>query len=203
MPGAQIGDNCNIGQNVVISPDVKIGNNVKIQNNVSVYTGVVLEDDVFCGPSMVFTNVINPRSHISRKHEFMNTLVKKGATIGANATIICGNTIGSSAFIGAGAVVTKDVPNHALVLGNPARIAGWVCECGNRLNFDNDLSTCNNCSKQYQKFDGGIKCLECNCGSGPEIHNDDDACIDCKTQSNNKIEEELKLPQEVDFCSIY
>ena len=202
MPGAQIGNNCNIGQNVVISPDVKIGNNVKIQNNVSVYSGVVLEDNVFCGPSMVFTNIINPRSQISRKHEFMNTLVKKGATIGANATIVCGNTIGSSAFIGAGAVVTKDVPNHALVLGNPAKIVGWVCECGNRLNFDNDLSTCNNCSKQYQKFNGGIKCLECNCGSAPEIHNGDDACNDCKTQSNNKIEEELKLPQEVDYCVI-
>ena len=203
MPGAQIGDNCNIGQNVVISPDVQIGNSVMIQNNVSVLSGVVLEDDVFCGPSMVFTNAINPRSHVSRNHEFMNTLVKKGATIGANATIVCGNTIGSSSFIGAGAVVMEDVPNHAMVLGNPARIVGWVCECGNRLNFENDLSTCINCSKQYQKTDGGIKCLECNCGSSPEINNDDDACIECKEQSNNKIEEEPKLLQEVDLCSIY
>ena len=137
MPKAKVGNNCNIGQNVSIASDATIGNNVKIQNNVSVYSGVVLEDDVFCGPSMVFTNVINPRSHISRKHEFGITRVKKGATIGANATIICGNTIGSHSFIGAGAVVTKDIPDHALVLGNPAKIAGWVCECGDRLDFHN------------------------------------------------------------------
>ncbi len=207
MPRAQIGNNCNIGQNVVISPNVKIGNNVKIQNNVSVYSGVVLEDDVFCGPSVVFTNVMTPRSNISRKNEFIKTLIKKGATIGANATIVCGNSIGTCAFIGAGAVVTKDVPNHALVLGNPAKIAGWVCECGNRLNFRinfyNDHSTCTNCSKQYQKLDGGIKCIECNCGSGSEIHDDDNDCTDCKTQHNNKTEKVLKLPQKVDLCSIY
>ncbi|HKK12845.1 MAG TPA: Gfo/Idh/MocA family oxidoreductase, partial [Flavobacteriaceae bacterium] len=128
MPGAEIGNRCNIGQNVVVSPRVKIGNNVKIQNNVSIYEGVTLEDDVFCGPSMVFTNVINPRSHISRKHEFKKTIVKKGASIGANATIVCGNTIGRYAFIGAGAVVTKNVPDYALVMGNPARVVGWMCE---------------------------------------------------------------------------
>src|SRR5205085_5737161 len=124
--GTVIGRDCNIGQNVVIGPDVIIGNNVKIQNNVSIYTGVTLEDDVFCGPSMVFTNVINPRSHISRKREYRPTLVRRGATLGANATLICGHTVGRFAFIGAGAVVTKDVPDYALVLGAPARIAGWM-----------------------------------------------------------------------------
>ena len=133
MTGATIGSRCNIGQNVVVSPGVVIGNNVKIQNNVSVYTGVVLEDDVFCGPSMVFTNVINPRSHVSRKHEYQPTLVRQGATLGANSTIVCGHTIGRYAFVGAGAVVTRDVPDYALVLGNPARRAGWVCECCTRL----------------------------------------------------------------------
>ena len=151
MSGAEIGENCSIGQNVVVSPRVTIGNNVKIQNNVSVYEGVVLEDDVFCGPSMVFTNVINPRGHISRKHEFKSTIVMKGATIGANATIVCGNSIGKYAFIGAGAVVTKDIPGYALVVGNPARIVGWVCECGQKLNFISVASTCKNCRKQYQK----------------------------------------------------
>ena len=133
MPGARIGSRCNIGQNVVVSPDVVVGDNVKVQNNVSLYTGVILEDDVFCGPSMVFTNVINPRSHVSRKHEYRRTLVKRGATIGANATIICGHTIGRYAFIGAGAVVTKDVPDYALVVGNPARVTAWICECGVKL----------------------------------------------------------------------
>jgi UDP-2-acetamido-3-amino-2,3-dideoxy-glucuronate N-acetyltransferase len=133
MTGARIGRGCNIGQNVVIAPDVVVGDNVKIQNNVSLYTGVILEDDVFCGPSMVFTNVVNPRSHVSRKHEYRTTLVKRGATIGANATIVCGHTIGRYAFIGAGAVVTKDVPDHALVIGNPGRVTGWMCECGVRL----------------------------------------------------------------------
>jgi UDP-2-acetamido-3-amino-2,3-dideoxy-glucuronate N-acetyltransferase len=130
MSGARIGRHCNIGQNVVVSPGVVIGNNVKIQNNVSVYTGVTLEDDVFCGPSMVFTNVVNPRSHISRKDEYRSTLVKRGATLGANATIVCGHTVGEYAFVGAGAVVTSNVPDHALVLGVPARIVGWVCSCG-------------------------------------------------------------------------
>jgi UDP-2-acetamido-3-amino-2,3-dideoxy-glucuronate N-acetyltransferase len=133
MSGARIGRGCNIGQNVVISPDVVVGDNVKIQNNVSLYTGVVLEDDVFCGPSMVFTNVVNPRSHVSRKHEYRQTLVKKGASIGANATIVCGHTIGRYAFIGAGAVVTKDVPDYALVVGNPGRVTGWMCDCGVKL----------------------------------------------------------------------
>jgi UDP-2-acetamido-3-amino-2,3-dideoxy-glucuronate N-acetyltransferase len=133
MEKTAIGRSCNIGQNVVISPGVVIGDNVKIQNNVSVYTGVVLEDDVFCGPSMVFTNVINPRSHVSRKDEYRATLVKRGASLGANCTVVCGHTIGAFAFVGAGAVVTKDVPDYALVVGNPGRIAGWVCECGVRL----------------------------------------------------------------------
>ncbi|MEP7381615.1 MAG: acyltransferase [Gemmatimonadota bacterium] len=131
--GAVIGDRCSLGQNVVVMPRTKIGNNVKIQNNVSVYEGVELEDDVFCGPSMVFTNVINPRSHVSRKHEYRTTLVRRGATIGANATIICGATVGAYAFIGAGAVVARDVAAYALVVGVPARQVGWVCACGERL----------------------------------------------------------------------
>jgi UDP-2-acetamido-3-amino-2,3-dideoxy-glucuronate N-acetyltransferase len=151
MKSAEIGERCNIGQNVVVSSGVKIGNNVKIQNNVSVYEGVIIEDDVFCGPSIVFTNVINPRSHISRKHEFKQTIVKKGASIGANATIVCGNTIGRYAFIGAGAVVTKDVPDFALVVGNPAKIVGWICECGNKLSCKNDVATCSECEKPYIK----------------------------------------------------
>jgi UDP-2-acetamido-3-amino-2,3-dideoxy-glucuronate N-acetyltransferase len=130
MANSVIGKNCNIGQNVVVSPRCRIGNNVKIQNNVSIYTGVVLEDDVFCGPSMVFTNVINPRSHIERKDEYKQTLVKRGASIGANATIVCGVTLGAYCFIGAGAVVTRDVPDYAVVYGNPARLRGWVCYCG-------------------------------------------------------------------------
>ena len=133
MTGAKIGRGCNIGQNVVIAPQAIIGDNVKIQNNVSVYTGVILEDDVFCGPSVVFTNVINPRSHVSRKHEYLATRVKRGASLGANSTIVCGHTIGAYAFVGAGAVVTKDVPDHALVVGNPARVTGWMCECGTKL----------------------------------------------------------------------
>jgi UDP-2-acetamido-3-amino-2,3-dideoxy-glucuronate N-acetyltransferase len=133
MSGATIGVGCNIGQNVVISPAVVIGDNVKIQNNVSVYTGVVLEDDVFCGPSMVFTNVATPRSHVSRRKEYSPTLVRRGATLGANCTIVCGSTIGRYAFVGAGAVVTRDVPDYALVVGNPGRVAGWVCECGLKL----------------------------------------------------------------------
>jgi UDP-2-acetamido-3-amino-2,3-dideoxy-glucuronate N-acetyltransferase len=133
MAGARIGRGCTIGQNVVISPDVVVGNNVKIQNNVSVYTGVVLEDDVFCGPSIVFTNVSTPRSHVSRKHEYQQTLVRQGASLGANATIVCGCTIGRYAFVGAGAVVTRDVPDYALVVGNPARISGWVCQCGMKV----------------------------------------------------------------------
>ena len=155
MPGVKIGKKCNIGQNVVIGPDVKIGNNVKIQNNISVYKSVTLEDNVFCGPSMVFTNVINPRSHISRKHEFKKTLIKRGATIGANATIICGNTIGKYAFIGAGAVVTKDVSDYALMLGNPAKLAGWICECGHQLDLQGDIIACSECGKEYRQMNGG------------------------------------------------
>jgi len=154
MAGAKIGKNCNLGQNVVISQDVVIGNGVKIQNNVSVYTGVVLEDDVFCGPSMVFTNVTTPRSHISRKNEYRKTIVKKGATIGANATIICGVTIGKYAFIGAGAVVTKDVPPYTLVVGNPAKTVGWMCECGEKLLFVEKKAECERCGSKYTQDNG-------------------------------------------------
>ena len=156
MRDAEVGDSCNIGQNVVISSGCKVGNRVKIQNNVSVYTGVILEDDVFCGPSMVFTNVVNPRSHVSRKEAFRQTLVQRGATIGANATVVCGIRLGQYSFVGAGAVVTRDVPNHALVYGSPARLNGWVCRCGVKL----DLSTlpdsieqadCSACRQRYEK----------------------------------------------------
>ena len=157
MKNSKIGENCNIGQNVVISPNVKIGNNVKIQNNVSVYTGVICEDDVFLGPSCVFTNVINPRAFIERKDEYRKTIIKKGATIGANATIVCGYSIGRYAFIGAGAVVTKDVPDYALVVGNPARIIGYVCMCGNRLENINDKYICNSCDKEYELNNGNLR----------------------------------------------
>src|SRR5947199_5190600 len=133
MPGAVIGERCNLGQNVVVMSGVRIGDNVKIQNNVSIYEGVVLEDDVFCGPSMVFTNVLNPRAHVSRKHAYRRTVVRRGATIGANATVICGHTIGQYAFIGAGAVVTRDVSAYALMIGVPAQRTGWMCQCGVRL----------------------------------------------------------------------
>ncbi len=156
-----IGKNCNIGQNVVISPKVIIGNNVKIQNNVSVYTGVKCEDDVFLGPSMVFTNVINPRSAIIRRSEFMETLVKKGASIGANATIICGNSIGKYAFIGAGSVVTKDVLDYALVVGNPAKQIGWISEFGNRLNFNSKaIAICPESNENYMLFENRVKKIE-------------------------------------------
>lgn len=138
MSGCRIGDGCNLGQNVVVSPRVILGNNVRVQNNVSIYEGVICEDDVFLGPSMVFTNVVNPRSAVSRKNEYKTTLVRKGATIGANATIVCGNEIGQFAFIGAGAVVTKAVPAYALVVGNPAKHIGWMSEFGHRLHFDSD-----------------------------------------------------------------
>ena len=153
MAGSTIGRHCNIGQNVVVSPGVVIGDNVKIQNNVSVYTGVTLEDDVFCGPSMVFTNVVNPRSHVSRKDEYRPTLVKKGATLGANSTILCGHAIGRYAFIGAGAVVVKDVPDYALVVGNPGRIAGWMCSCGVKLVGGSEPpaeAVCRSCGLQYR-----------------------------------------------------
>lgn len=158
MPGCKIGENCNIGQNVVISPDVVLGNNVKVQNNVSIYTGVTCESDVFLGPSMVFTNVINPRSAINRKNEYAKTRVGKGATIGANATIICGNDIGKYAFIGAGAVVTKTVPPYALMVGNPAKQIGWISTYGHRLNFDkNGVSKCPESGQSYQLLNGKVK----------------------------------------------
>lgn len=149
MPNCNIGDNCNIGQNVVISSDVILGENVKVQNNVSIYTGVICEDDVFLGPSMVFTNVINPRSAIVRKNQYLKTLVKRGASIGANATIVCGNDIGKYAFVGAGAVVTKEVKDYALVVGNPSRQIGWVSEYGHRLEFVKGLATCIESNQQY------------------------------------------------------
>jgi UDP-2-acetamido-3-amino-2,3-dideoxy-glucuronate N-acetyltransferase len=161
MTGSKIGRHCNIGQNVVISPQVRIGDNVKIQNNVSIYTGVELEDDVFCGPSMVFTNVTNPRSHVSRKDEYRATLVKQGASIGANATVVCGHTIGRYAFIGAGAVVIRDVPDYAMVVGNPARVVGWMCSCGVKLDLSRDpasegSSVCSACGAEYLRSGGRV-----------------------------------------------
>lgn len=150
MPGAKIGKNCVLGQNVFIASNVILGDGVKVQNNVSLYEGVVLEDHVFCGPSMVFTNVINPRSEISRKKEFKTTLVKRGASLGANCTLICGVTIGRYAFVGAAATVTKDVPDHALVVGTPAKITGWMCECGQKLSFKTTQAVCRSCKKSYQ-----------------------------------------------------
>jgi UDP-2-acetamido-3-amino-2,3-dideoxy-glucuronate N-acetyltransferase len=161
MPNCIIGENCNIGQNVVVSPDVVLGNNVKIQNNVSLYTGVICEDDVFLGPSMVFTNIVNPRSAIIRKHEYSKTVVKKGASIGANATIVCGHDIGEFAFIGAGAVVTKNVPAYALVIGNPARQTGWMSEYGHRLKFDeNGIAVCPESKEKYQLKDNKVSKLK-------------------------------------------
>lgn len=151
MPGCKIGENCNIGQNVVVSPGVALGSNVKVQNNVSIYTGVICEDDVFLGPSMVFTNVINPRSAVNRKDQYLKTIVRKGATIGANATIVCGHNIGAYAFIGAGAVVTKEIPDYALVMGNPAKQSGWMSEFGHRLHFDTTgMATCPESGDKYQ-----------------------------------------------------
>jgi len=155
MSGSFIGEECNIGQNVVIGPDVSIGRGCKIQNNVSVYKGVTLEDEVFCGPSMVFTNVINPRAAVSRRDQFLSTLVRTGCTIGANATIVCGHTLGAYSFIGAGAVVTCDVPAHALMIGNPARQAGWMCHCGSRL--DEKTLTCPKCHASYRKSECGLE----------------------------------------------
>ncbi len=157
MPNCKIGEKCNIGQNVVVSPSVTLGNNVKVQNNVSIYTGVICEDDVFLGPSMVFTNVYNPRSFVSRKDEYRETLVKKGASIGANATIVCGNTIGAYSFIGAGAVILRDVPDFALMVGNPARQIGWMSSYGEKLTFDADgISVCPHSGETYKMIDGKV-----------------------------------------------
>jgi UDP-2-acetamido-3-amino-2,3-dideoxy-glucuronate N-acetyltransferase len=158
MPNCVLGKNCNIGQNVVISPEVVLGNNVKVQNNVSIYTGVTCEDDVFLGPSMVFTNVINPRSAVNRKNQYAQTKVGKGASIGANATIVCGHDIGEFAFIGAGAVVTKHVPDFALVVGNPARQMGWMSEFGHQLKFnENGKATCPESAQVYELKEGKVK----------------------------------------------
>jgi UDP-2-acetamido-3-amino-2,3-dideoxy-glucuronate N-acetyltransferase len=157
MPNSKIGENCNLGQNVVISPEVVLGKNVKVQNNVSIYTGVTCEDDVFIGPSAVFTNVINPRSAINRKNQYAKTLVEHGATIGANATVVCGHNIGKFAFIGAGAVVTKDVPDYALMVGNPASQIGWMSEYGHKLSFDVlGTATCPESGEQYVLGDGVV-----------------------------------------------
>lgn len=156
MPGAVIGQRCNLGQNVVVMPGTRIGNNVKIQNNVSIYEGVELEDDVFCGPSCVFTNVLHPRSHVSRKDEYARTVVRRGSTIGANATIVCGITIGEFAFIGAGAVVTADVPAYGLMVGVPARRVGWACQCGERLPVKQGQAACARCGSRYHEHDNRL-----------------------------------------------
>jgi UDP-2-acetamido-3-amino-2,3-dideoxy-glucuronate N-acetyltransferase len=161
MGGAVIGEGCSLGQNVVVMPKVRLGKNVKVQNNVSLYEGVICEDDVFLGPSMVFTNVYNPRSHISRKHEYRETLVRRGASIGANATIVCGNTLGEYAFVGAGAVVTRDVPAYAMVVGVPARLVGWVCQCGEKLPLlarvpESARVECASCGARYAGGGEGI-----------------------------------------------
>ena len=158
MPSCEIGKNCNLGQNVVVSPEVKLGNNVKVQNNVSIYTGVICEDDVFLGPSMVFTNIVNPRSAVVRKDQYVTTLVKKGATIGANATIVCGIEIGEYSFIGAGAVVIRNVPPYALVVGNPAKHIGWMSEFGHRLEFDmNNMAECPESKEKYILEEGKVR----------------------------------------------
>ena len=157
MKNAVIGRNCNIGQNVVVSPGVRMGEGCKVQNNVSLYEGVVLEDYVFCGPSMVFTNVVNPRSEIVRKSEYQQTLVKRGVSIGANATILCGHTLGQYAFIGAGAVVTRDVPDFALMVGNPARRSGWMCRCGIKLGVQGAQGSCGACGTEYRLDDGALR----------------------------------------------
>ncbi|MEX0845358.1 MAG: acyltransferase [Balneolaceae bacterium] len=157
MPGSEIGENCNLGQNVVVSPKVKLGRNVKVQNNVSIYTGVICEDDVFLGPSMVFTNIVNPRSAIVRRDEYVETQVRQGASIGANATIICGNEIGEYCLIGAGAVITKPVPAYALMVGNPAKQIGWVSEYGHRLEFDDSgKAICPESEVEYELRDNKV-----------------------------------------------
>jgi UDP-2-acetamido-3-amino-2,3-dideoxy-glucuronate N-acetyltransferase len=157
MPGAVIGERCNLGQNVVVMSGSRVGHNVKIQNNVSLYEGVELEDDVFCGPSCVFTNVTNPRSHVSRKHEYRRTLVRRGASIGANATVLCGVTLGEYAFVGAGAVVTSDVPPYALMIGVPARRVGWICQCGVRLHVERSRADCPACGAGYAESGGALR----------------------------------------------
>ncbi len=156
LGGAVIGERCVLGQNVVVMNGTRVGNNVKVQNNVSIYEGVELEDDVFCGPSMVFTNVLNPRAHVSRRHEYQKTLVRRGATIGANATIVCGTTLGEYAFVGAGAVVASDVADYALMVGVPARRVGWMCQCGERLP-DSGTGTCASCGSTYEPAADGIR----------------------------------------------
>jgi UDP-2-acetamido-3-amino-2,3-dideoxy-glucuronate N-acetyltransferase len=155
--GSEIGPDCSLGQNVFVAKGVTIGRNAKIQNNVSLYEGVVLEDDVFCGPSMVFTNVMNPRSFVSRKHEYRKTLVKRGASIGANATVVCGTTIGEYAFVGAGSVVTKDVAPYALAYGNPARQRGWMCACGEKLQVSGGEGECAGCGAAYREREGALE----------------------------------------------
>lgn len=162
MSGSVIGENCNLGQNVVVSPGVKLGNNVKVQNNVSIYTGVICEDDVFLGPSMVFTNIVNPRSAVIRRDQYVETLVGKGATIGANATVVCGKPIGRYSFIGAGAVVTREVKPYSLVIGNPARHAGWMSEYGHKLRFDdNGEAECPESGDRYSILDGEVSKINC------------------------------------------
>ncbi|TSA27142.1 MAG: N-acetyltransferase [Bacteroidetes bacterium] len=157
MQGCRIGENCNFGQNVVVSPGVILGNNVKVQNNVSIYNGVICEDDVFLGPSMVFTNITNPRSAVIRRDQYVRTLVRKGASIGANATILCGHEIGAFAFIGAGAVITRDVPAYALIVGNPGKQAGWMSEYGHRLHFDaGGIAVCPESKERYRLHEGAV-----------------------------------------------
>jgi UDP-2-acetamido-3-amino-2,3-dideoxy-glucuronate N-acetyltransferase len=166
MSGAVIGQRCNLGQNVVVMPGTRLGNNVKVQNNVSIYEGVMLEDDVFCGPSCVFTNVVNPRSHVSRKSEYRRTLVRRGASIGANATILCGITLGEYSFIGAGAVVRSDVPAFALMVGVPARRVGWMCRCGVRLQLRDGHATCTACGTMYRETEGTLRLIDPPAGLG-------------------------------------
>ncbi len=160
MSGAEIGTGCSLGQNVVVMPRARIGHRVKIQNNVSIYEGVVLEDDVFCGPSCVFTNVSTPRSHVSRRDAYQTTLVRRGASVGANATIVCGITLGEYCFIGAGAVVTSDVPAYALMVGVPARRVGWMCRCGERLHLDGGRGACERCGSRYREVGGALEPID-------------------------------------------